>query len=398
MRFRLPRRSGSALALLGFTTAAQVFLLEYSRRPAAFDASVAFPWTLPPLLFLLSLTMLVVESRKIFRYLLGANAALTVALLWMSRGRLELCLIAAYLAVLPTVVYERYPTSLIMSAAYLVCTATFVRLAVGLTPYQVALYALSGLLVAAAGSLLGRYREDLVALQRYTTRLEDSVASLTQAVSVSQDYARDAEERSRLAERSRLTRDIHDTVGYTLTNNIMMMEAVKLMVDTEPHRVAEYVESIRQNTEGGLAEIRRSLRDLRSYDEPEETLYFAIKRLVRVFTSSTGVSVKFELGNAVWAVLDEWREIVYHFVQEGLINAFKHGRAGHVTLSFWDDGAVVRMTVEDDGQGLPDGAEEGIGIAGMRERFVRARGRIRIEPAPKGFRISGYLPIGTDGR
>ena len=55
----------------------------------------------------------------------------------------------------------------------------------------------------------------VIPLQRYVNRLEENVASLTRANILSQDYAKDIELESRARERDRLTRDIHDAIGYT---------------------------------------------------------------------------------------------------------------------------------------------------------------------------------------
>ena len=63
-----------------------------------------------------------------------------------------------------------------------------------------------------------------------------NVSTLTRANFLSQNYAKDVEAESRTMERQRLTRDIHDMIGYTLTNSIMMFEAVKVMVKNEPER------------------------------------------------------------------------------------------------------------------------------------------------------------------
>ncbi len=85
---------------------------------------------------------------------------------------------------------------------------------------------------------------------------------------------------SRMRERDRLTRDIHDTIGYTLTNTVMMAEAIKVMVRTEPDRIPEHIRRIRAHTEEGLASIRKILRDFRAREPEKESVYWTVKKLV----------------------------------------------------------------------------------------------------------------------
>jgi len=384
-----PKRSVSAVVFLVITLCAVVLVYlvgyEQTRLPVSLlSAGLIFT----------SVAMLLVSDQKTFLHMLAVHYMFALVVAATVGGELIASLPALIAALVPTIVYEWYPASLALALGYTVASFAACYFIAGASVWSAAVHMLVGVAFSLTGSWLGLYRETCVELQHHTRRLEDTVTALTRAVSASQDIARDAETRSRAAERSRLTRDIHDTVGYTLTNNVLMMEAVKLMVISEPDRIPDFVERIRENTEKGLADLRQILRDLRSYDEPDETLGVAIRRLVRVFSESTGIEVCYELGNTDWPALERYHDAVYHFVQEGLVNAFKHGKAHQVTVFCWDDGERARITLQDDGSGPRADLSEGIGICGMRERFGREQGRIEIQAAPRGFRISGWLPSG----
>jgi signal transduction histidine kinase len=172
----------------------------------------------------------------------------------------------------------------------------------------------------------------------------------------------------------------------------MAMEAVKMMATTEPGRVGPYLEATRGNVEEGYAHIRQILRDFRSRERAQDTCYMAIKKLVNVFSLSTGLAVRFEFGNLDPALLDRFGECVYHFIQEGLINAFRHGRASKVTLLFWDFGEALRITLDDDGSGCAAAPVPGIGLNGMIERSTALEGKVAVERFTRGFRISMTLP------
>ncbi len=117
-----------------------------------------------------------------------------------------------------------------------------------------------------------------------------------------------------------------------------------------------------------------------------------MKKLVKVFTISTGLHVRYEMGNVDIRDLERFPEAVYHFVQEGLINAFRHGHASRVGIMLWDYGDALRITLDDDGVGCAGEVVPGIGIAGMRERAALAGGSVTIDATETGFRISMYLP------
>jgi signal transduction histidine kinase len=338
--------------------------------------------------------MVVTRRESTFRYLLGATFCVTVFLIVGYRMRVETVAILTLAGTVWAFLYEPYPISIVVSLA-----AAIVLPAAGLLSDEYGVLtaltlAMTSTATAIVGALLVRAHENTIALQQYINRLEENVASLTRANILSQDYAKDIELESRMRERDRLTRDIHDTIGYTLTNTVMMAEAIKVMVRTEPGRIPEHIRRIRAHSEEGLANIRKILRDFRAREHERESVYWAIKKLVKVFTISSGVQVRYEMGNVDMGDLERFPEPVYHFIQEGLINAFRHGHAAKVAIMFWDYGPRLRIMLDDDGIGCPGVVAPGIGIAGMRERAALAGGSVSIEPAETGFRISMYLPTG----
>jgi signal transduction histidine kinase len=392
---RLPRRSPSALVLFGLSSAGYLLLWIVGR-----DAEPAFGGeSLQPVrgvaclvLFALSAAMLAARQTGTYRRLFAGHAVTSWLVLVLFKHPDEGLVILAALNLLPACLYERFPISLITSVAFSVPTlaVVLVQRSFAVAPVVAFLWVL--VIIGVYGSMMSSYRESIIPLQSYINRLEDNVSSLTRANFLSQDYARDIEEESRTEERQRLTRDIHDIVGYTLTNSIMMSEAIKVMARTEPQRIPEYVEVLRQNTEEGLTEIKRILADLRSQERPRESVYWAIRKMVKVFTMSTGLDVRFEFGNASWEFFDRFGDCVYHFVQEGLINAFRHGRATRVWLFSWDYGAEVMLSVKDNGLGCDGPPRENIGIKGMRERADVFGGRVVVDDHVNGFNISLHLP------
>ncbi len=397
---RIARRIGSWRAPVVFGAFALSLLAYALILTDRGQAAALLPQDVAPIVYRLTVVglsvcaalMIIARNEGVFRYLLGISVGASLFLILFYRVHVETVALVTLTGVLWAFLYEPFPEGLVLS-----CAIAVVLPAAGMLGHAYGLLTAAAVVVsctacAMLGSLFMRSRQKIILLQRYINRLEENVASLTRANILSQDYAKDIEVESRTLERERLTRDIHDAIGYTLTNTVMMMEAIKVMVRVEPERIPDHIKRIRDHIEEGLAYVRKTLRRFRASEYTEESVYLAVKNLVKVFTISTGLRVRYELGNADIRDLERYPEVVYHFIQEGLINAFRHGRASRVIIMLWDYGDFLRILLDDDGVGCPSAVTPGIGIAGMRERAAIVGGRVSIDPTETGFRISMYMP------
>src|SRR5690606_16494158 len=89
---------------------------------------------------------------------------------------------------------------------------------------------------------------------------------------------------------------------------------------------------------------------------------------------------------------------IYRIVQEGLINALRHGQPSCVEIDVSADGDRVRVTVEDDGRGLPPNwTRPGrFGLRGLADRVERLDGRFEVaDRSPRGVRLAAEIPLKT---
>ena len=235
--------------------------------------------------------------------------------------------------------------------------------------------------------------------KQHRTRLEyltRSIDRLTEANVQFQEYAATAETRSTEQERQHITRELHDIVGYALTNLIMMMEAAHDLIETDNVRLRETLSSARLQAKETLDETRRTLRTLRAIHEPRATGLKAITKLARTFENATNVRVEISGSNFPPTVDPAIDSVLYALVQEGLTNAFRHGHATSVMIRFWFDHNGVQVIIEDNGRGS-NSVAEGIGIKGMRERVEGVRGRIEFSSSSAGFAIKCWIPAVAGG-
>jgi signal transduction histidine kinase len=253
----------------------------------------------------------------------------------------------------------------------------------------------AGACLAGLGVLVHFFRASASILRerkRQFARLDEAVRQLTVANLSFQKLASSAEERSAEDERKRITREIHDAIGYALTNLIMMMEAAIRLSPEHAAGLRTLLGQARDEAQVGLNETRRALRVLRTVS-PERVLGLAaIHHLVTLFSSATGVDVKADYCNADLSYGETMDLVIYRMVQEGMTNAFRHGHATHIRLVFWQEPGGVRVKVWDNGAAA-ESITEGLGLSGMRERIERIGGTLRAVRVLDGFELMAWLPL-----
>lgn len=295
------------------------------------------------------------------------------------------------------ILFEPYPTNLCLSLGATVVAGGLSLAFVGgdTSTFAARLYrdgpfVLSGIALSLLGSVMTLHRERNVDLTHERDELAESVVALTRANSLYQDFAVNAGEKATENERQRITRDIHDTVGYALTNNMMLLEAAMDMVQENPLAVPGIIETARSNAEDGLRQVRQAMYRLREKQPAQQSWVHGILRLVRIFQQATGISVKCDLANLPANLPHDIQSALYHIVQEALVNSFRHGKATTVDIVFWREDSSVQVHISDNGSGATEYCE-GIGIKGMRERVEATGGSLRVDGRSGGFRVSARL-------
>lgn len=236
------------------------------------------------------------------------------------------------------------------------------------------------------------YRQ-LLDIRRFRRSVEDASRRLVQANLQLQEYAAISEEEAIMTERKRLARDLHDTLAYTLTNLIMMMEAAIDLSGPGKEKLRRHLEQARDQAKEGLVEVRRVIQAIRPRQLSKVTGLRAIHRLVTTFEKATRIQTTLHLRDAPWSFGYEEDIIIYRLIQEGITNALRHGNAKHISIFFAREREGIRVDIQDDGIGFTE-LKEGYGITGMRERIEKLGGSLQLTSRPKeGTLLSGWLPI-----
>jgi PAS domain S-box-containing protein len=198
-------------------------------------------------------------------------------------------------------------------------------------------------------------------------------------------------------EQYRIGNDLHDGLGQELTGIALMLRGVAGRVTTEYAPILPEIESITRLVSNAIESTRALARGLSPVNLERGGLQDALEGLAMHATELYTVQVtcthrllsKRPLGA-------ELANHLYRIAQEAVRNAVRHGRARSIRLHLSSATAKVRLTITDDGTGMPAGAADGTGM-GLKIMRYRARilsGEVRFETADRGgTRIVCECPV-----
>ncbi len=198
-------------------------------------------------------------------------------------------------------------------------------------------------------------------------------------------------------ERAGIARDLHDEVGPYLFN--LQVDA-KAIARLDAPGAAQLGQSVREAVIHVQEQVKGMLRQLRPVSQLEFGLEPAIHDLA-AFWSRRRKGLGFDVSLAIDGRLARSQEeAAYRIAQESISNAVRHGAPGLIRIAMRRDGDGLHVLVEDDGGGLkPGNSSAGLvqsGLAGMRERAQALKGRLDVEEAPGGVRVTAFLPGAAD--
>jgi signal transduction histidine kinase len=191
-------------------------------------------------------------------------------------------------------------------------------------------------------------------------------------------------ENTRIAERVRISRDLHDLVGHHLTALSLNLEVASHLAEG---KVREHVEQAGSIARLLLADVREVVSDMRSNDQVD--LRAALTTLAEGVPE---LQIHLEIPDELSTTDPRRAQILLRCAQEVITNTVRHADASNlwICLTSGEDGLVLRA--RDDGRGSPD-LHPGNGINGMRERLRELGGRLDIATRPgAGFQIKAWLP------
>jgi signal transduction histidine kinase len=230
------------------------------------------------------------------------------------------------------------------------------------------------------GISLFAFMSGVVALRQHVAR--DALRKVNSELRATQALLAD---NTRIAERVRIARELHDLVGHHLTALTLNLEVATHLADG---KALEHVQQAHSLAKLLLADVREVVNDMRIDDKVD--LAAALQTLVSgVPEPAIHLDLPAEL-----AMTDPRRaQVLLRCAQEIITNSVRHARAKNLWISLVHDVHGVALTAYDDGRGV-DNVEVGNGLNGMSERLRQVGGELKIETSPgAGFSLQAWIPV-----
>ena len=197
---------------------------------------------------------------------------------------------------------------------------------------------------------------------------------------------------ARLAERERISRELHDAISQDLFSLRMLAGGLQSAIATGAN-LQPYIETLKQATDGMLRDMRALLLELRPLQLEELGLARALEELASTYSARLGINVTAEI-QAI-TLSEQAQHTLFRIAQEALTNAIRHADATTITMTLRSSEDHIAFDIVDNGKGFAQTEEQpyGLGLHLMQERVHELRGEIIIRSAPgEGTRIAIHVP------
>lgn len=291
--------------------------------------------------------------------------------------------------------------ALLLSAAVLAVVVTAPLLHTGTTTYANVIGPLVGGVFALG---ISRGYLELVRDGRERRRLIASLVATQEEMSALQDeLARTQRESGASEERTRVSRDIHDTIAQSVSSIGMLARSA--LESGDPAQSNRALEQIGALAVEGLADARRIVNALMPAELESTALGDALARMLERLIDETGIEAILHADDDLPALGIDAEVALLRTAQSALANVRSHASASRVVVTLADAGDAVRLDIVDDGVGFEatrwdaeggvGGQGGGYGLRSMRARLRELGGGLDVESAPgDGTALSAHVPLG----
>lgn len=236
----------------------------------------------------------------------------------------------------------------------------------------------------------------LAVLAFFAVAMADAVLAERARRAEADDLAAQVEELTITAERARMARDMHDSLGHALAAVKLSLDvAARLDARGESSRSREEVAHAGRIVTRALTDTRRWVRALRPAALDDGFGPRALEELAGAFRGA-GIRITHRVVGDLSRMSAGTQLIAYRVVQEGLANAVRHSRAASIDIEVEVRGSTMSCTVTDDGVGIGDAGPVagGFGLAALDERVRAVGGSFSAaDQAGGGCRVHVVLPL-----
>jgi signal transduction histidine kinase len=197
-----------------------------------------------------------------------------------------------------------------------------------------------------------------------------------------------------LEERNRIAREIHDSLGHSLTALNLQLETALKLWESNPGKAETFLATAKELGSKALKDVRQSVSTMRSNPLQEQSLERAIASLAENFHRSNSILPVYQI-NLEYSLPPEINTAIYRITQESLTNISKYACATEVKLELTTIRSNLRLIIQDNGRGFDVRQNTtGFGLHSMRDRTLALAGEFNINSTPgSGCKITVNIPL-----
>ena len=193
-----------------------------------------------------------------------------------------------------------------------------------------------------------------------------------------------------LQERNRISREIHDSVGHSLSTIIIQLGAISKLSEENSPQVSQMSAQLREFAVKGLQEVRTVVHDLKPEQLTKQQLTVALEEFIYETKQHSGVEFIFRQNKPTFQLTKEQELTIFRGVQEATTNAIRHGKATKITLLMMYSANELIVTIMDNGVGSSAISLEG-GLKALEERLHEQQAQLEIKNTEQGFTVQMKL-------
>lgn len=201
-------------------------------------------------------------------------------------------------------------------------------------------------------------------------------------------------------ERRTLARELHDETGQTLTAIGVTAAFLERNAETlDSRRIVECARELRRDVRTNGEQLRTMLKRLRPHGLDAEGVAGALRELIASWQQrEAGIDFQLELPACLPKLNEEQALVLYRVVQEALTNVVRHSTARHCVVRIAPEKGLLRLSIDDDGKGLPAAGEiRRGGLLGIEERLEMVNGSLELQPGQtSGLQLRIVLPLNDE--
>ncbi len=202
------------------------------------------------------------------------------------------------------------------------------------------------------------------------------------------EYSRQVEHFTQVEERNRISRELHDSIGHSLTGTLLQLDAAMKVLAFDKNKSQALLASVYTNLSNSIELVRTTVNKIRPVLHRPSTVN--LRNMIERFGTTTGVNVALELSGTPYELYPSVETTLYQNIQEALTNSVRHGDAQNISVHLNFTPKMTEVEIMDDGSGCEE-IHKGFGLSGMEERLELIGGNIEYHGQPN-FQIHMRIP------